>query len=162
MDVILDCMPPSLEHPAISSLANTLALGALLDELRTRYGAFDLIAHFTQGEFHHDVVLRVPSDTDLPGPILVVATNCNGGVKEVLCVSEEPDSNTLWAMRCPGNPEFGHVAAKPVARSETVHWFDPCELLLPDARSELRPEYRVRQEGGGWVQATACSKRRES
>jgi Ribbon-helix-helix protein, copG family len=32
----------------------------------------------------------------------------------------------------------------------TEHWFDPCELLAPDARSELRPEYRRRQDGGGW------------
>ena len=35
-----------------------------------------------------------------------------------------------------------------VARSH--HYFDPCELLVPDARSELRPEHRRRQRGGGW------------
>jgi hypothetical protein len=151
-----------LEHPVISSLATSLMLGVLLDELRTRYGAFDLVAHFTQGEFHHDVVVRVADAMDLPGPILVVATNCNGGVKEVLCFSEVPDRKALWAMRCPANPEFGNAAAEPVARSQTMHWFDPCELLLPDARSELRPEHRVRQEGGGWMQAPACSKHRES
>jgi hypothetical protein len=32
----------------------------------------------------------------------------------------------------------------------TIHWFDPCELLGPDARSEFREEARERQTGGGW------------
>ena len=37
-----------------------------------------------------------------------------------------------------------------LARAITEHWFDPCELLRSDARSELRPEHRRRQHGGGW------------
>jgi hypothetical protein len=32
----------------------------------------------------------------------------------------------------------------------TEHWFDPCELLAADARSEYRAEHRQRQCGGGW------------
>ena len=36
------------------------------------------------------------------------------------------------------------------ARATTEHWFDPCDLLRGDARSELREEYRRRQKGGGW------------
>jgi hypothetical protein len=139
-----------VEHPSINALANTLVLGALLDELRLRYGAFELLDHFTQGEFHHDLVLRVPK-SDLPGPILVVATNCNGGVKEVMSFADRPGRKNLWAMRCPGNPDFDASPAAPLARSSTLHWFDPCELLGEDARSELRPEYRVRQHGGGWT-----------
>jgi hypothetical protein len=127
-------------------------LGALLDDVRSVYGSFELLDHWTQGEFHHDLVLRLPaSATDLPGAILVVATNCNGGVKEVLSFDEPPERGALWSMRCPSNPNFPLAAAVPLARSSTIHWFDPCELLLPDARSELLPEHRVRQEGGGWV-----------
>ena len=138
--------------PRVDVLAHTLVLGALLDELRTTYGSFELLEHWTQGEFHHDLVVRVPeAATDLPGRILVVATNCNGGVKEVLCFHEPPERAALWSMRCPGNPDFAAAPATPVARSATVHWFDPCELLQPDARSELLPEHRVRQDGGGWT-----------
>jgi hypothetical protein len=145
-----------VDTPTITTLANTLVLGALLDEVRARWGAFELVDHWTQGEFHHDVVLRIAQPAaELPGPFLVVATNCNGGVKEVLCFAECPGRAALWAMRCPGNPEFAAAPAKPLARSETPHWFDPCELLAPDARSELRPEHRVRQPGGGWT-STAC------
>lgn len=31
-----------------------------------------------------------------------------------------------------------------------LHWFDPCALLAADTRSELRPEHRRMQKGGGW------------
>jgi hypothetical protein len=143
----------------VADLANTLVLGSLLDELRARWKTFELLDHWTQGEFHHDLVIRVAgADADLPGPILVVATNCNGGVKEVLCFAQPPDRVALWAMRCPGNEEFPAEPAVPLARSSTVHWFDPCELLTPDTRSELRPEHRVRQPGGGWT----CAPRKSS
>ncbi len=126
-------------------LAGTLSLGALLDRLRAERGAYELVAHWSQGEFHHDVVLRL-SD----GRVIVVATNCNGGIKEVLAFDEVPDRYALWHARCPENPEF--EGALPPLRGEarTVHWFDPCELLAESARSELRPEFRVRQRGGGF------------
>jgi hypothetical protein len=146
-----------MDYPLVDRLASTLVLGTLLEEVRVQLGAFELVAHWTQGEFHHDVVLRVDEskiDGALPGPILVVATNCNGGVKEVLSFSEIPERAALWSLRCPSNPEFTAPPAKPLARSVTVHWFDPCELLVPDARSELLPEHRERQSGGGWM----CSK----
>ncbi len=70
------------------SLADQLTLGGLLDEVRRRGGRYELLDHWQQGEFHHDTVLRVDAErVGLPGGILVVATNCNGGVKEVLsCV----------------------------------------------------------------------------
>ncbi len=137
--------------PLVERLAATLVLGALLDEVRKCLGSFELEDHWTQGEFHHDVVVRVPVTSLLPGQVLIVATNCNGGVKEVLVFGEVPDRASLWAMRCPDNAEFAREPARPLARSTTMHWFDPCELLKPDARSELRPEYRVRQHGGGWT-----------
>jgi hypothetical protein len=135
----------------VETLAQTLVLSALLEELRARYGSFEVLDHWTQGEFHHDLVLRAG------GRVLVVATNCNGGVKEVLAYDAPPGREALWAYRCPDNAEFAAEPAKPVARSTTLHWFDPCELLTPDARSELLPEHRERQPGGGWV-PRACGR----
>lgn len=139
----------------VQSLADTLVLGTLLDEVRSRFGGYDLLAHWQQGEFHHDVLLRVNDARDLPGPFLVVATNCNGGVKEVLALTHAPDRGGLWRHRCPDNAEFIGSPPSIVARAVTVHWFDPCELLLADARSELREAFRERQAGGGWV-AKGC------
>lgn len=70
------------ENELVRSLADTRMLGVLLDQLRDRFGGFELLHHHQQGEFHHDVMVRVPGSTsDLPGEFLVVATNCNGGVK---------------------------------------------------------------------------------
>ena len=139
-------------NAVVADLAATLVLGSALEAVRARWGAFELVDHWTQGEFHHDVVLRVSAaGSDLPGPILVVATNCNGGVKEVLCFKDVPERTSLWAMRCPNNSDFPAEPAVPLARSSTVHWFDPCELLTPHAHSELRPEHRERQPGGGWT-----------
>jgi hypothetical protein len=136
----------------LRSLASELSLGALLDEASRRWGRYDLVAHWKQGEFHHDVVVALPAAaaSDLGGSVLVVATNCNGGVKELLCFDEVPERAALWHRRCPTSEEF--AGDLPALRGEerTVHWFDPCELLSPDARSELRPEHRRRQSGGGW------------
>jgi hypothetical protein len=152
---------------AVEDLARTLELGSLFGEVARRYGAYELVAHWTQGEFHHDVVLRVPERArcDLPGRVLLVATNCNGGVKEVLCFADVPDRWALWHHRCPNVADFAGELSPILARSVTEHWFDPCELLGPDARSELRPEFRQRQRGGGWEQAEAsergCGRRRE-
>lgn len=84
-----------------------MVLGALLAELRTRWGGFVLVDHWQQGEFHHDTVLRLQKSTnELPGDFIVVATNCNGGIKEVLCFSEKPTQDGLWKARCPESDEF--------------------------------------------------------
>jgi hypothetical protein len=88
--------------------------------------------------------------------VLVVATNCNGGVKELLSFDSVPERNALWHSRCPDNPEFSGTIPPLLAAVRTTHWFDPCNLLLPDARSELREEFRERQPGGGW-RAKGCS-----
>jgi hypothetical protein len=153
----------------VSDLAGCLVLGALLDELTRRFGGYELVAHWTQGEFHHDVVLRLPGEVTsaLPGSVLVVATNCNGGIKEVLCFATVPDRAALWHHRCPAIPEFFGDVAPILASAVTEHWFDPCELLAADARSELRPEHRRRQVGGGWEardeeSRTACRRTRET
>lgn len=153
---------------SIAKLASHLVLGALLDELSKRYGGYEIVAHWVQGEFHHDIVLWLPQTaraSDLPGRVLVIATNCNGGVKEVLCFSEIPDRFALWHRRCPAIQDFSGELPPILERVTTEHWFDPCELLSPDARSELRPEFRRRQMGGGWehvgpIPATVCTSRK--
>jgi hypothetical protein len=137
---------------SVDHLARSLVLGALLDEVTHVFGGYELVAHWTQGEFHHDLVLRLPeaAASQLPGRVLVVATNCNGGVKEVLSFAEVPDRAALWHERCPTMSEFAGQLAPILARAETEHWFNPCKLLGANARSELRPEHRQRQAGGGW------------
>jgi len=135
----------------IQGLADERMLGSLIAQVRTNWGACEFLGHHQQGEFHHDVFLRVPGGkSDLPGEYIVVATNCNGGVKEVLCFDREVDSSALWHYRCPENGEFQGQLPPVLAAARTEHWFDPCELLLPDARSELKEEFRMRQAGGGW------------
>jgi hypothetical protein len=150
----------------VVQLAQCLVLGALLEEVTKRFGGYDLLAHWTQGEFHHDLVLRLPESAlpELPGRVLVVATNCNGGIKEVLSFADVPARQALWHHRCPAVGEFRGELGPVLARAVTEHWFDPCELLAANARSELRPEYRRRQEGGGWTfdEGTAGACRRPS
>jgi hypothetical protein len=138
----------SLAH----ELSRFLLLGGLLDELRNRWSGYELVDHWRQGEFHHDVVLRAArAGLADGGDVVVVATNCNGGVKEVLCFTSVPDRRALWHARCPDNPEFSGELPEPLASARTEHWFDPCELLAADARSEYREEFRERQCGGGWM-----------
>jgi len=128
-----------------------LTLGSLLESLRLRAGGYGLVAHYQQGEFHHDTVLRVDAArAGLPGQILVVATNCNGGIKELLCFDAVPTHAALWHRRCPDNAAFSGELPALLAAHRTIHWFDPCELLADDARSELRPEFRERLSGGGY------------
>ena len=134
----------------LEALSAQLALGSLLSTLEAHTGGYDLVDHWQQGEFHHDVVLRVPRGGALPGSVLVVATNCNGGVKEILCFDDVPERGALWHHRCPDNAEFTGQLPPLLASARTIHWFDPCELLRPDARSEYREDARERQPGGGW------------
>lgn len=138
----------------VRRLADTLVLGAALSEARRACGGFELLDHWKQGEFHHDVVVRLPVHAGSAleaGAVLVIATNCNGGVKEVLAFAHAPDRWALWHWRCPHVADFAGELPPLLARATTEHWFDPCELLAPDARSELREEHRERQRGGGWV-----------
>jgi hypothetical protein len=135
---------------SVEALAQNLALGSLLADLKTDFGGYEILDHWQRGEFHHDILLRVEPAGRLPGPVLVVATNCNGGVKEVLCFSVPPGEGALWHRRCPGTAEFAGDLPPVLAEAKTAHWFDPCALLAADARSEYRPEFRERQEGGGW------------
>src|SRR5689334_21556250 len=70
-------------------------LGPFLDAVRKDAGGYDVIDHWQQGEFHHDLVLRLPASVKLPGNVLVIATNCNAGIKEVLFFAEVPER---WAL----------------------------------------------------------------
>ena len=133
--------------PLAEELAATLSLGSALAELTERFGGYELLAHWKQGEFHHDIVVRVDDEP----AFFVIATNCNGGIKEVLSLAEVPERWALWHWRCPANAEFEGALPPLVDEARTTHWFDPCELLVADARSELRPEFRARQRGGGWI-----------
>jgi hypothetical protein len=136
--------------PALQGLSVHLALGSLLEAVVHAHKSYELIAHWKQGEFHHDLVLRVAEPGTLPGEVLVVATNCNGGVKEVLCFDCVPDRYALWHARCPENQEFFGQLSGILGEVRTLHWFDPCALLDAQARSELKPECRKRQRGGGY------------
>ena len=135
----------------LQNLADCMLLGPLLGELVQVFGHYDLVAHWQQGEFHHDSVIKLRDPKWLPGDVLVVSTNCNGGVKEVLCLDEVPGRWALWHHRCPDNDEFEGELPPVLGRARTSHWFEPCELLRDDARSELRAEHRRRQRGGGWM-----------
>lgn len=126
-------------------LAQHRVLGALLEHLRVTRGGYTLADHWKQGEFHHDVVVILPT-----AEIVVVATNCNGGVKEVLLFDRMPQRYALWHWRCPDIADFSGELPPIRQRAITEHWFNPCELLAEDARSELLPEFRKRQLGGGW------------
>lgn len=135
----------------VQELASERVLGSLLASVQRGWGGYDLLAHHQQGEFHHDVLVFVANARPrLPGRYLAISTNCNGGVKEVLCFDEPVDPSALWHFRCPDNEEFSGALPKVLASARTEHWFDPCELLASNARSELKAEFRTRQPGGGW------------
>ena len=53
----------------LQTLSQQLGLGSLLSELTSRTGGYDLVDHWQQGEFHHDVVLRLPHKADEPAPV---------------------------------------------------------------------------------------------
>lgn len=134
----------------IGELGKNHSLLGVMNDLKP-FG-IEHINHWKQGEFHHDIVLRVKDPPEeLPGEILVISTNCNGGVKEVLCLENVPERWALWNYRCPDNPEFEGEMPRVMDFARTSHWFDPCDLLRENTRSEYKPEWRRRQRGGGWV-----------
>jgi hypothetical protein len=134
----------------LQELADTKSLKGVLDGLKVF--EWEHVDHWAQGEFHHDVILRTKKHPpELNGNVFVVSTNCNGGVKEVLCLEDVPDRWGLWHYRCPENPEFSGPSPKVVGFARTTHWFNPCELLKQENRSEYLEEFRRRQRGGGYV-----------
>jgi hypothetical protein len=131
-------------------LIEDLNLGGLLEALRQYHEGYTLIDHWQQGEFHHDIIVKVKARNSLPGDILVISTNCNGGIKEILSLQDVPERYGLWHYRCPNNPEFEGNIPIILEEIKTIHWFNPCVLLTEDARSEMKVGCRKRQLGGGW------------
>jgi hypothetical protein len=145
---------PSASNTDLGFLTDSTVLAGVLGKLRSQFGGYEIVEHWKQGEFHHDLVLRVAEKKDdLPGDILVVSTNCNGGVKELLCFGEVPDRWALWHYRCPKVPEFEGSLPAILGETRTPNWYDPCGLLGEDGPSELKPEFRERLRGGGWCLA---------
>jgi len=142
---------PSASNTDLSFLTGSTVLAGVLGKLRSQFGGYQIVEHWKQGEFHHDLVLRVAEQKkDLPGDILVVSTNCNGGVKELLCFGEVPDRWALWHYRCPNIPEFEGSLPAILGETRTPNWYDPCGLLGENGPSELKEEFRQRLRGGGW------------
>jgi len=83
----------------LADLAQSLLLGPLLGQL-AESGGYELLEHWLQGEFHHDLLLRLPE----PEGYLVVATNCNGGLKELLRFDREVERWALWHWRARTTP----------------------------------------------------------
>ena len=94
-------------------------------------------------------------EADVPGHADQPRTRIDGRRFE-----SPPREEALWHFRCPDSPEFTGTLPLVVGQARTVHWFDPCALLEPDARSEYRPEFRERQPGGGW-QLKGCGTKRD-
>ena len=139
---------------SLEFLTTRMSLTNLLAVLRRDYGGYKVLEHWKQGEFHHDLVLKVSRPRpDLPGDVLVVGTNCNGGIKELLCLDEAPDRWALWHFRCPAVPEFSGELPPLLGETRTPNWYDPCGLLGEDGPSELKQEFRLRMKGGGWCLA---------
>ncbi len=121
-------MATTNQNSTVAFLAERIILGEALNMLRMMYGAYELLEHWLQGEFHHDLLIKIPdTQTSLPGNYLVIATKCNGGIKEVLCFDEQPERWALWHHRCPKNPEFSGTLPTILERARTLHWFNPCE-----------------------------------
>src|SRR3989338_8560547 len=135
----------------LKRLAANFALGDLLQDLHRTIGPSRPVTVWKQTCSHSDVVIRVHDRKDLPGHILVIAIDCNGGVKEVLCFDEVPDRWALWHWRCPSNPEFKGDIPPLLDSARTQHWFDPNEICDDNSYCELRPEFRQRQRCGGFV-----------
>ncbi|MDB5805537.1 MAG: hypothetical protein JWN73_2859 [Betaproteobacteria bacterium] len=145
---------PDTSSTDLGILAGSQVLAGLLGNLRENHGGYTIVEHWKQGEFHHDLVLRINAPTsELPGDILVVSTNCNGGVKELLCFGQVPDRWALWHHRCPNIPEFEGSLPPILGAARTPNWYDPCGLLGDNGPSELKPEFRERLRGGGWCLA---------
>lgn len=136
----------------VKRLAQNLALGDLLMDLHRTIGPSRPIAVWKQSCSHSDVVIQLDDRKQLPGSVLVIAIDCNGGVKEVLCFDVVPDRWALWHWRCPTNPEFEGDIPPLLAYEKTQHWFDPNEIVDDNSYCELKPEFRQRQRGGGFVQ----------
>ncbi len=121
----------------IDSLAQELLLGHLLQRLQDEFSDFELLAHWTKGEYHHDIVVKLGDQKSLPGPVLVVSANCNGGIKELLCFDTAPSEEELWTLR-DENLATDELPAV-LAAAKTIHWVDPIGLVRRPTMADMRP-----------------------
>lgn len=137
------------ESKILTALEKSGDLSTAFRDLES-FGGYEHLDHWQQGEFHHDHLLKVAS-TDSKECYVVIATNCNGAIKEILFFHELPKRWEIWGYRVPENTEFEKPTFEIISHIKTGIWFDPRRLLTDDTRSELLPEHRRRQRGGGWV-----------
>ena len=107
-------------------LTGSMVLAGVLGTLRSKFEGYTIVEHWKQGEFHHDLVLRVAEQKeDLPGDILVVSTNCNGGVKELLCFDRVPDRWALWHYPLPRYPGLRGRSSRPAGPDQNAQLVRP-------------------------------------
>ena len=92
--------------------------------------------------------LRVKAE-GVPAPKLVVATNCNAGIKEVLWFGDAPERWALWGWRSPDNAELEGKLPRLAISWRKENCFNPCERLVDDSRCEFKPGCRKRWCGEG-------------
>ena len=95
---------PNTSTTDLAFLTQSQVLAGLLGRLRTNHGGYRIVEHWKQGEFHHDLVLKVQAPTgELPGDILVVSTNCNGRGEGIVVLRPGARSLGLVAPPLPGH-----------------------------------------------------------
>lgn len=89
-----------------------------------------LVAHWQQGDLHHDLVLHVhPPHPGLAGNILVVSIDDRGRVKEILSLAKMPMRQALWHARCPDDPDYDGDLPPILDEIRTLHWVNPARIL---------------------------------
>ncbi|MCP4498745.1 MAG: hypothetical protein GY822_02115 [Deltaproteobacteria bacterium] len=137
-------------HPMLAEVAAGGLPGLALDQLLKTCGTYELLEQWKQGGFYHDVVIRAyfPIGQLALSSLVIISTNCNGGVKEVLAFADLPDRYALWNARCPENDDF--EGDLPHLENPDLALFRPMPTITADTRSEIKLEFRVRMRGGGW------------
>lgn len=100
-----------------------------------------LIAHWQQGDLHHDLVFHLQRPHHgLTGDVLVVSTDNHGMVKEVISLAKMPKRQALWHARCPADPHFDGDLPPVLEEVKTNHWVRPERILnaTPIPRSPTR------------------------
>ena len=124
-------------------------LQALLEHLQLRHGGFRLLRCWSQGELHHDLVLRLAHPGGLPGSILVVAVHSTGSVKEMICFASPPERNALWQHRCRNLDSRRSLLPPMLARTRHAHWAEHDNLLASRMQAAHRSPHKRGQEPAG-------------
>jgi len=110
--------PESGKYRSLPGLvADALSLHEALAVLETHAPDHRLLEVWRDGEYHYDLVFAV-SDF-----FLVVAANCNGGVKEALLLDARPGRDLIRCVRRDGPLR----ALTVLSHERTVHFVPPDE-----------------------------------